>query len=316
MTSLPLRTCLFAVVERRFARPIEGATDIPERRARRRDQLGSVVGRFVFGTTDPSVTTSELVVDVEGHACRLLVHRPAELGPDERVPVVLNLHGGGWVQGSPEQSRWLASRVAARTDCVVVSPDYRLAPEHLFPAAVDDVRAVLQWLVTADLGIDPERLAVMGDSAGGNLAAVAALQARDAGGPTICAQVLVYPSVEIYERFASEDEHADAPVLTSANMNAYARMYLGDAYGTHDWRASPLRAASLAGLPPALVVVAVVDPLADDGRHYAQALRTAGVLVEVSEHPGALHGFMSLPGVSPPAHEALDDIVTFLREQW
>jgi acetyl esterase len=230
---------------------------------------------------------------------------------------VVNFHGGGWCLGSPEQSAWLASHVAELAGCVVVSPTYRLAPEHPYPAAVEDAWEVLQWVAghAAELGGDPARLAVMGDSAGGNLAAVTALTARDAGGPTLRAQVLLYPAVEMYERYPSEEAHAHAPVLTSAGMRRYGHLYLGAAYGVEDWQASPLRAASHADLPPALVVTAFHDPLHDHGPRYAAALREAGTPVELRDYGPAIHGFLSLPGVVPVAREALGDIAAFLRER-
>jgi acetyl esterase len=309
MARMALRTRIFARLMERTSRPIESVTDYPAQRAARRRLQTNVVGRFVFGTSDRAASVEEITA---AGGRRALVHRPK--GATGPLPCVLNLHGGGWVQGNPEQSAWLASRVAARAGVVVVSPAYRLAPEHVFPAAVDDCWESLRWVVEhADaLGIDPTRLAVMGDSAGGNLAAVLALLARDAGGPALRAQVLIYPSVEMYETYPSELRNATAPVLTSVNMHAYAHLYLGDAYGTDDFRASPLRAASHAGLPPALLVTASEDPLADQGPRYRDALVAAGVPVTLVDHPGAVHGFLSLPGMVPAARQALDDVVGFL----
>ncbi len=230
------------------------------------------------------------------------------------MPCVLNFHGGGWVQGNPEQSGWLASRIAVRNHVVVISPSYRLAPEEPFPAGVEDCWAALTWIVehADELGIDPRRIAVMGDSAGGNLAAVMALLARDAGGPEIRSQVLIYPGTEMYDRWPSEDRHADAPVLTSKNMRAFARLYMGEQYGDEDFRASPIRAASHADLPEAFILTAELDPLLDNGARYRDALLAAGVPVRYAQYDGAIHGFMSLPGVVPVAKRALDDIVDFL----
>ncbi len=309
-------TCVFGLLERASSKPIEDVRDFPARRAARLRLQRSVVGRWLFGTADPSVATSEHHADVDGRPRRYLEHRPAAPADGSLPPVVLNLHGGGWVQGNPEQSAWFASRVAARTGAVVLSFDYRLAPEHPFPAGVDDAWAALRWVVEhADaLGVDPARVAVMGDSAGGGLAAVVALLARDADGPALRAQVLVYPGVESYDRWPSEDEFADAPVLTSANMRAFVRHYLGDQHGTLDWRASPIRHESHAGLPATLVLVAGHDPLADNGRRYAQRLGEQGVHVVLQEVPDALHGFVSLPGVSPPARRAVDTTARFLRD--
>ena len=308
--TMALRTKAFARLLALSETSIEDVEDLPAHRAKRAKLQRSLVGRWVFGTVDKGATTEE--VQIAGR--RALVHRPRAGSPP--LPCVINFHGGGWVQGNPEQSQWLASRLAARNRCVVVSPTYRLGPEEPFPGAVDDARAVVEWVVehADELGITPERIAVMGDSAGGNLAAVTALDARDAGGPDLRAQVLIYPGVEMYDRWPSEDEHAEAPVLTSANMRAFTRLYLGDAFGTEDHRASPIRAASHAGLPKTFILTAEMDPLKDNGSHYRDALVKDGVAVRFNEYPGALHGFISLPGPVPVARQALDDICDFLQQ--
>ncbi|MCW2747967.1 MAG: alpha/beta hydrolase, partial [Nocardioidaceae bacterium] len=152
-----------------------------------------------------------------------------------------------------------------------------------------------------------------GDSAGGNLAAVVALLARDAGAPALRLQVLVYPSVEMYETYDSEIRNAHAPILTARNMHAFAHLYLGHAYGTEDFRASPIRAASHEGVAPALIQVAEFDPLLDQGWHYRDVLQAAGVAVTHTEYAGGIHGYLSLPGPVPSAHRALDEIVESLR---
>jgi len=304
------RTRVFARVLKLLEKGIEEVADLPAHRAKRARLQASFVGRRVFGTADAGVTTEQ--VEIDGR--RAVVRRP--LGASGALPVVVNYHGGGWVQGNPEQSIWLASRVAARLGALVVSPVYRLAPEHPYPAAADDAWATLRWVVehAADLGVDPARIAVMGDSAGGNLAAVTALRSRDEDGPALRAQVLVYPAVEMYEKYPSEIRLADAPVLTSANMRAFVRLYLGEQYGTEDAAASPIRAASLGNLAPAFVLTAQLDPLLDNGTRYRDALQAAGTSVRYQEYAGAIHGFMSLPGVVPVADRALGDIVEFLRE--
>ncbi|MDR6120235.1 acetyl esterase [Aeromicrobium sp. SORGH_AS981] len=315
--ALPLRTRVFGVLVRLGSTPIEEVDDLHKARCERLGLQRSAVGRWLFGTADPSVRTTEHHVQVDGRARRFLQHRPTGAASSGSAPpVVLNLHGGGWVQGNPEQSAWFASRVAARTGAVVLSFDYRLAPEDPFPAAVDDAWAALQWVVehAEELDVDPDRVAVMGDSAGGGLAATTALLARDAGAPALKAEVLIYPGVEMYDRWPSEDEFADAPVLSSANMRAFVRLYLRDQHGTLDWRASPIRAESHAGLPSTLVLVAGHDPLSDNGRRYAETLGEQGVHVVLQEFPDALHGFVSLPGVSPAATQAVDVTARFLRD--
>ena len=308
---MALRTRVFAALLRRTATPVEEAKDFAALRAERLKLQGTAVGRLVFGRADAGAVTEEITI---GDGSRALVHRPKDaIAP---LPCVVNFHGGGWVQGNPEQSAWLASRIAVRNRVTVISPAYRLAPEDLFPAGVDDCWASLTSVVDRadELGIDPERIAVMGDSAGGNLAAVVAIMARDAGGPSLRAQVLIYPGVEMYDRWPSEDRNAEAPVLTSKNMRAFVRLYLGDQHGTEDFRASPIRAASHVGLPKTLIITAEHDPLLDNGARYRDRLVEAGVPVRYVEQEGAIHGFLSLPGVVPVAHDSLDDIVAFLRQ--
>jgi acetyl esterase len=305
------RTRLFAALLKLSEQGIEEVDDLPAHRAKRARLQRSRVGRFVFGSADDGATVEEITT---GDGRRALVHRPrGAIGP---LPCVLNLHGGGWVQGNPEQSGWLASRIAVRNRVAVISPSYPLAPEQPFPAGVEHCWRTLTWVAeqAGQLDIDPHRLAVMGDSAGGNLAAVLTLLARDAGGPEIRAQVLIYPGTEMYDRWPSEDRHAEAPVLTSRNMRAFARLYMGEEYGNEDFRASPIRAASHAGLPKAFILTAELDPLLDNGARYRDALVAAGVPVRYAEYDGAIHGFLSLPGVVPVAKRALDDIVDFLQQ--
>lgn len=308
-SSMALRTRVFAAFLRISEKGIEDVVDLPAHRAKRARVQRTLAGRFVFGRPDKRAVAEEITV---GNGSRALLHRPADaIAP---LPCVLNFHGGGWVQGNPEQAGWLASRVAVRNRVVVISPSYRLAPEQPFPAGVEDCWNTLAWIIehAEELGIDPHRIAVMGDSAGGNLAAVMALLARDAGGPEIRCQVLIYPGTEMYDRWPSEDRHAEAPVLTSKNMRAFARLYMGELYGDEDFRASPIRAASHADLPRAFILTAELDPLLDNGARYRDALVAAGVPVRYAEYDGAIHGFMSLPGVVPVARRALDDIVDFL----
>ena len=306
---MALRTRVFAALLKLSDKGIEDVVDLPAHRAKRAKLQRTLGGRFVFGRADASAVVEEITL---GKGSRALVNRPSDaIAP---LPCVINFHGGGWVQGNPEQSQWMASRIAVRNRAVVLSPTYALAPEQPFPAGVEDCWATLEWVVSHadELGIDPRRIAVMGDSGGGNLAAVVALLARDAGRPELRAQVLMYPGTEMYDRWPSEDRHADAPVLTSKNMRAFARLYMGDRYGDEDFRASPIRAASHASLPKTFILTAELDPLLDNGARYRDALVADGVPVRYVEYDGAIHGFMSLPGVVPVAKRALDDIVDFL----
>ncbi|HPU12342.1 MAG TPA: alpha/beta hydrolase [Aeromicrobium sp.] len=305
-------TWAFGEILKHLATPVEEATDYAAVRADRARLMTSAAGKIVFGKPDRRVKTEEIEIGLRGRTLRALIHRPTGVGGNR--PVVVHFHGGGWLQGAPEQTAWLTSRIAARTGAVVISPSYRLAPENPFPAAVDDSWETLGWLVehATKLGIDPDRLAVSGDSAGGNLAAVAALRARDEGGLNLRAQILIYPAVEMYEKFASEIRLPNEPVLSAAAMTTFVRLYLGDAYGTFDQNASPLRASSHADLPPAFILTADRDPLLDNGVHYRDALRRAGVRVRYREYAQAVHGFVSLPGVVPAASRAAEDIADFV----
>jgi acetyl esterase/lipase len=241
------------------------------------------------------------------------VYRRERPAADPR-PLVVNYHGGGWVLGSLDSADWLCSSVAVALDAVVVSVDYRLAPGHRFPAAAEDSYAALVDVVAraAELGADPGRVAVMGDSAGGNLAAVVSLMTRDRSGPAIAHQGLLYPATDLTMASPSIEENASAPVLTKADMLAFRAHYLGDGDPRRPY-ASPLLADDLRGLPPALVQVAEHDPLRDDGLRYAAALRAAGVPVRVTEYTGMPHGYLSFPRICRSAPQALAELVAEQR---
>ncbi len=230
-------------------------------------------------------------------------------------PVVVHFHGGGWVLGDLRGGDWICSTVARDVDAVVVSVGYRLAPEHPFPAAPDDCLAAVAWVRAnaASLGADPDRLGVMGDSAGGNLAAVVSLLARDAGGPAIAHQALLYPVTDGSMSWDSYRTFRDAPILTAADMEAYFRYYLASGADPLDPRVSPLRAADHAGLPPAIVVVAGHDPLHDEGVAYADALRRADVPATLAEYPAMPHGFLTVPGFARDAPAAMAAVTAAQR---
>ena len=231
--------------------------------------------------------------------------------PSQARPLIVYFHGGGFVFGDLRGGDWIAGSVSQQLDAVVVSVDYRLAPKHPFPAAVDDCLAAVIWASehAAELGADPRRLGVMGESAGGNLAAVIALMARERGGPAIRHQALLYPAVGAHDT-ASHRVNAHAVVLTAADMQKFTELYAGD---LADWRVAPLRASSLAGLPPAFIAVAGHDPLHDDGVEYADALRADGVEVQLIDYPEMAHGFMNFPRFARDAAPALAAVVASQR---
>lgn len=232
-------------------------------------------------------------VEVRDHilpsGLRMRVYRPS--GGTATKPLILFIHSGGWVHSRPETEEAKALRLAAEVDAVVVSVDYRLAPEHPYPAAVEDTYTGLLWAVehAGELCADPNRVAVAGGSAGGNLTAATVLRARDANGPAVRFQLLVYPALDDRLDTAAMREYTDTPVLTRFAIECAWKYYGPD--GASDGYAAPARAANLRGLPPALIMVAEVDPLRDDGIDYAARLNAAGVSTELVQVPGAVHGF-------------------------
>jgi acetyl esterase len=245
-----------------------------------------------------------------GGAIRLRLYWP--LQSTAPVPAIVYFHGGGHVIGSLDTHDFLARNLCGGTGAMVASVDYRMGPEHKFPAAVNDCFAALEWVHAnaASLGADPDRIGVHGDSAGGNLAAVAALLARDAGGPQLRLQSLVYPVTDYGLAGDSYDKYASGyGILTKQAMVWFRDHYLRRPEDASDWRASPIRAANLAGAAPAIVITAECDLLHDDGERYADALRRAGVPVEYKEFPGMIHAFF---GMVP----AVDDAMVAQRMVW
>lgn len=235
------------------------------------------------------------------------------------APLILFLHGGGFVIGSVRSYAHLCGHIAAETGAVVLSLDYRLAPEHVFPAAVEDCLSALAFVREAAdrLGIDPARIFVAGDSAGGNLAAVTALADRDgdAGAPALAGQILAYPVTDMLHEHPSRETFAEGLFLENETMRWFAGHYLPEKTDRGDWRASPLHANSHQALPPALLLIAGLDPLSDEGRAYGGRLRAAGVPTETEEFPGLIHGFLSMGAVIPEARQAIERIARFVRQR-
>ena len=241
------------------------------------------------------------------------VYTPNGSGP---FPLLVWFHGGGWVLGSLATHDGICRSLAAGAGSVVVSVDYRLAPEHRYPAAAEDCFAATQWCAAhaGELSADAARLAIGGDSAGGNLTAVVAQMARDRGGPRLVFQLLVYPVTDSACDTPSYRDNAEGYLLTAADMHWFWGHYLGDARerGREPY-ASPLRADRLTGLPPALVVTAEFDPLRDEGEAYGAALAEAGVPAHVSRYDGMIHGFFGMGAVIDRANAAVREACGSLR---
>ena len=264
------------------------------------------------GTPEPVFAIEEH--DADGVPAR--VYRPS---PDPDLPVFVVFHGGGWVIGSAAEFDVIARQLANASNAIVVSVDYRLAPEHPYPAPLDDCWRALQWTAAhaAELGGDATRLAVGGDSAGGNLAAVCAQRARDAGGPALALQVLVYPVCDCDFDTASYVANAEGYLLEREEMQWFFDCYTeGGKHDARDPSISPRRAADLHGLPPALVLTAEYDPLCDEGEAYAAQLRGAGVPVEQRRYDGLIHGFFGLSGAFDAGREAVELVGTALRRSF
>jgi acetyl esterase/lipase len=237
----------------------------------------------------------------------------------DNLPVVVYYHGGGWAIGDLDTHDHVARAHAVGAEAIVVSVDYRLAPEHPFPAGVEDAWAALRWVAdhAADLGGDPTRIAVAGDSAGGNLSAVMSLRARDAGGPALVFQLLWYPVAVGDMKAPSFIENADAYILNQDVTHAFLTWYLPgvdlDDPDSLPTDVAPANAESLSGLPPAFIGTAEHDPLRDDGGKYAELLTAAGVAVQHSNEPTMVHGYVSLALASPAATEATERGIAALR---
>ncbi|TPK42438.1 alpha/beta hydrolase [Mesorhizobium sp. B2-5-4] len=268
------------------------------------------------GEHEPVAATGQQQIDGPNGPVTIRIHRGIG-APRTGARAVLYLHGGGWVIGNldshDEICRWLANLGNA----VVVCPDYRLAPEHTFPAGLEDCAAALRFMAgnAGELGIDPTRIAVAGDSAGGNLAAVLALLARDGLAPPLAAQILTYPNTDARQAADSYRRFGDGFGLTAAAMAWFRDHYVRTPDDIADWRVSPLLAPSLAGAPPAFVVIAGHDILADEGTAYAERLRAERVPLVLRHWPGQIHGFVSMGRHILAARQTVSEAAAWLQRQ-
>lgn len=286
--------------------PPSHAVSVAELRAGHEDEAHEL-----SGPGEPVAEVLELELPGPGGNVPVRAYRPAGDGP---LPVVAYFHGGGWVVGSLDSFDTVCRALANASGAVVASVAYRLAPDHRFPAALDDCLSCTRWLAAeaGGLGADASRLAVAGDSAGGSLAAVVARRVRDEGGPPLRAQALIYPVTDAAADTASYREFAEGFGLSALGMARYWTLYL-DGAGALVPDASPLRAGDLAGLPPAIVITAAADVLRDEGEAYADALAAAGVPVSRRRYP-AVHGFWRWLAATRLSREAVDSVGAELRK--
>lgn len=271
-------------------------------------------GRKVLQPPSPEVAEVRELALPSGVPARL--YRPLGSAAGEALPCLVFAHGGGWVVGDLDTHDHPARLLANRSGCAVLSVDYRLAPEHRFPAAVEDFGEAVQYAAAnaAALGVDPERLAVGGDSAGGNLAAVAALMAREGTLPPLRFQMLIYPVVEMAQTHGSYARFTGGLPLVASTMQWFRAHYAPEPASWDDWRASPLRAPNLSGAAPAFVLTVGHDPLCDEGRDYAVRLEREGVPVTHVHAADMLHGVMTMSAIIKPALGYIDMAARALRE--
>ncbi|MXV43875.1 alpha/beta hydrolase fold domain-containing protein [Saccharibacter sp. 17.LH.SD] len=275
-------------------------------------------GPVFGGPVIPMASTQDLVAPGPLGDIPLRLYRPTG-AMTENAPALIYIHGGGWVIGSIETHDRICRQIASRSDCVVISVEYRLAPEHKAPACTDDCLSAFHWIYknASALGIDSQRLAVGGDSAGGSLSAVTAIEARDKKIP-LRAQVLIYPSVDIrlpLRNYASRSGNGSIPPLTKEALTYFLDKYIDDEKKADTWLTSPIIVDTLEGVAPALLLTGSLDTLHDEGVEYANRLEAANVPIIHRNFPGMIHGFIELSGILTAAVQAFDTIAFFLKEQ-
>jgi acetyl esterase len=302
-----------AILERAAKSPLPPYYEVPPAVARRfyRDVRGAL-------TPDPPAVESVQLLIAPAGPVPVRAYRPKGAGRDDVLPALVYFHGGGWVIGDLDTHDVVCRTLANGARCAVFSVEYRKAPESPFPAAVDDCFAALKYVIEngKSLKIDSSKVAVGGDSAGGNLATVAALLARDAGGPSLSFQLLIYPGVDNRMGHASIETNGEGYLLTKKSMHYFRGHYLPNPADWHDWRASPLLAKSLAELPPAFVMTAGFDPLRDEGRAYSERLQREGVPTQYREYSDMVHGFITMGRALDTANTALEDCAQALQRAW
>lgn len=302
---MSLHPQVVALLERAAKSPLPPYYEVPAHVARRiyRDTRAALSPRA------PEVAEAKLLIAPGPVALR--AYRPAGTQPADELPALVYFHGGGWVIGDLDTHDVLCRQLANGARCAVYSVDYRMGPEFPFPAAVDDCVAATRYVAGRH-----QQVAVGGDSAGGNLATVVALHARDAGAPKIAFQLLIYPATDQRAQHPSIRKNGEGYLLTRKSMEYFQAQYLPRKADLLDWRASPLLAKTLAGLPPACVLTAGYDPLVDEGRDYAERMAREGVAVAYREYSDMVHGFILFGGVLDTANAAVAECCEKLLNCW
>ncbi len=298
---------LLAMIDAQGAPPLESQDPIVARSSRLEGM------KMLGGEPEALARVEDLLIPSPGGDVPVRLYAS---GHDGVRPALIYFHGGGFVFGNLDTHDAVCRALAKESGAVVISVDYRLSPEHKFPAALEDSHAVTRWAAAnaERLGIDPRCIAVGGDSAGGNLATVIAMRCRDAGGPALAGQLLIYPVTDLSSfETASHHELGEGYFLTRAGMEWFTGHYLASADQARLPEVSPLLAPNLSGLPPALVITAEFDPLRDEGEAYARRLQQAGVQVSVSRYPGMIHGFISMRGVLAGGRQGIQEAASFIR---
>ena len=278
-------------------------------------EMSPTEGRAMYRAMNAENTREPVteVRDADADGVPVRIYNPK---PNEILPGLVYFHGGGWVIGDLETHDHICRKLANSANCVVIAVDYRLAPEHPYPAPMDDCYTAFNWVAnqSSRLGINPQKIAVGGDSAGGNLSAVIAIRTRDENGPTICHQLLIYPVTDAAFDTPSYTENAEGYMLTKRGMEWFWDHYLrdkrlgdkslGDETAQSLAYVSPLRAADLSNLPPATVFTAEFDPLRDEGEDYAARLKSAGNKVMLKRYDGVVHGFFAMADILDEAQDA------------
>jgi len=297
-----------AIRDRLEAEPVAPLYTLPIEAARARDVKAATT---TAGSLEPVAHVSDFVIPGEAGDLAARVYRVAD---GAKLPALVYFFGGGWSLGTLDTSDAVCRMITNRARCASIAVSYRLAPEHKFPAAVSDCYRGLSWVAAHgdELGIDKDRIAVGGDSSGGNLAAAVALLAKERGGPRLIHQLLVYPNTDAAADTASMREMTDELFFNVKSVKWYWGMYLDTQEDGANPLASPLRAADLSGLPPATVITAEFDPLRDESELYAKRLAEHGVPAEVIRYDGVMHGFFTMVGILDTASEAVSAAATRL----